>query len=58
MSRIRDNEWLVENTDKLKDAEDKYLDEKLQEIDDFEDEEQKSLIKNLYINLEQMGRLS
>jgi hypothetical protein len=39
MSRIRDNEWLVENTDKLKDAEDKYLDEKLQEIDDFEDEE-------------------
>jgi hypothetical protein len=29
MSRTRDNEWLVENADKLKDAEEKYLDEKL-----------------------------
>ena len=39
MSRTRDNEWLTENGDKVKDAEDKYLDDKLQEIDDFEDDE-------------------
>lgn len=39
MSRTRDNEWLVENADKVKDAEEKYLDDKLLEIDDFEDEE-------------------
>jgi len=29
MSRTRDNEWLLENTDKLKDAEENYLDDKL-----------------------------
>jgi len=28
-SRKRDNEWLLENADKLKDAEEKYLDDKL-----------------------------
>jgi hypothetical protein len=29
ISRTRDNEWLTENGDKVKDAEEKYLDDKL-----------------------------
>lgn len=49
MSRARDTEWLVENADKVKDAEDKYLDEKLAD-EDYDDEDQKNLVKNLCTN--------
>jgi hypothetical protein len=50
MSRTRDSEWLTENGDKVKDAEDKYLDEQFTEDLDPEDDEEKNLMKNDIVN--------
>jgi len=47
-SRIKtqneDKEWLSENLDALKDEEEKYVDDKLQEFDEFDDDDQKNLL--------------
>lgn len=47
-SRIKtqneDKEWLSENLDTLKDEEEKYVDDKLAEYDEFDDDDQKNLL--------------
>ena len=41
-----DKEWIGENGDRLKDEEEKIVDEKLAERDDVQDEEHSKLIRN------------